>query len=309
MRIGIVGAGAVGLYYGARLQRASEDAHFLVRSDFDAIARSGIAIRAPDASFQLRKVNVYRTTDQIGPVDLVILGLKATSNGEIPSLIKPMVHPGTIILSMQNGLGAVPFLESQFPRNSVLGGSCFICLNRVKPGTVENFYVGRLGVTGRDQAARDAIANMFKRAGVNARAFEDMNLLQWKKLLWNIPFNGLSIAAGQVSTDVIISDPNLSRLARGLMEEVVAIASALGLVIDSKLIDRQFEMTKTMGDYRPSSLVDFQAGRSVEVEAIWGEPLRKAIAAGVDAPKLETLYRLLRIACRERDAENPVASD
>lgn len=121
--------------------------------------------------------------------------------------------------------------------------------------------------------------------------------MQWRKLVWNVPFNGLTIAAGGVTTDVIVSDEGLSGLARGLMEEIVAAAEKMGMELSRDLIEENIELTRTMGEYAPSSLVDYQAGRVVEVEAIWGEPLRQGLLAGAEMPRLEGLYRLLRLAC------------
>lgn len=303
MRVGVVGSGAVGLYYGARLQRSGEEVHFLVRSDLEEIRRTGIRIRASDSTFQLSQVNAYESVESIGVVDLVLIAVKTTSNALLPDLLKPIVGPDTVLLTLQNGLGNVAFLRDFFPKNPILSGSCFVGLNRVGPGTVENYYLGSIAIAGEranEVALCRTVSDWFRKASLNANVFENMEQLHWKKLLWNIPFNGLSIVAGRVATDVILNDRNLSRLARGIMEEIVSIAGALGHEIESELIDQQFEITKTMGEYKPSSLLDFAAGKKVEVEAIWGEPLREAIRAGVDAPKLETLYRLLRISCADR---------
>lgn len=303
MKIGIVGAGAVGLYYGARLQRLGEDVRFLLRSDFEAISEKGIRILASDGNFHLEAVKAYRSSAEIGIVDLVIVALKATSNADLHDLIAPIVGPDTLILSLQNGLGDDELLQTLFPVNRILGGLCFICLNRVAAGVVENYNLGSIAIGERGGPASEEtkrIGDMLNRAGVNCRVSDDLRHMQWKKLVWNIPFNGLSIAAGGVTTDVIISDEGLSRLARGLMEEVVDVASALGMEIDGGFIDEQFALTRSMGEYKPSSLVDYLAGRAVEVEAIWGEPLRQGARAGLDLPKLETLYRLLSIACQGR---------
>ena len=144
------------------------------------------------------------------------------------------------------------------------------------------------------------IGALLSSSGLNCRISYNLRLMQWKKLVWNVPFNGLSIAAGEVTTDVIVSDESLSGLARGLMEEIVRAASAFGMEIEEDFMDEQFALTRSIGDYSPSSLVDYMAGRNVEVEAIWGEPLRQAAQVGLDLPKLETLYRLLRIACNGR---------
>ena len=129
MRIGVIGAGAVGLYYGARLQRSGEEVRFLLRSDFDAISENGIRVRASDGNFSLPEVLGYRDSVEIGVVDLAIVALKATSNEALKALLDPIVGPETAILSLQNGLGDDEFLKELFPQNRVLGGLCFICLN------------------------------------------------------------------------------------------------------------------------------------------------------------------------------------
>lgn len=302
MRIAVVGSGAVGLYYGARLQRAGEDVHFLLRGDYEAIKRHGIKIRARDSHFQLNDVNGYLNSREIGEVDLVIVALKAVSNQVLLELLQPVTNPKTAIVTLQNGLGNVEYLRRHFPVNPLFCGACYICLSRVEPGVVENYLLGSIAIAQEGETNPEllkSIANMLNRASLNCRTSRNIDLMRWEKLLWNVPFNGLSIVAGKLTTDLILADEGLSRLARGLMEELIGAAAALGLEIDLKLVDRQFEITSSMGEYSPSSLVDFLAGRKVEVEAIWGEPLRQGLKAGQDMPKLETLYRLLRIACSD----------
>lgn len=303
MKIGIVGAGAIGLYYGARLQRLGEDVSFLLRSDFEAISEHGIRVRASDGNFRLERVKGYRSSAEIGIVDLAIVALKATANVHLRDLLAPIVGPETSILTLQNGLGGDELLAKEFPDNRILGGLCFTCLNRVDPGVVENYLLGSVAIGelgGPASRKTKQIGELLNRSGANCRVTDDLKLMQWRKLVWNVPFNGLSIAAGEVSTDVIVSDEGLSRLARGLMQEIVDIAAALGKEIEPDFIEEQFALTRSMGEYKPSSLVDYQAGRTVEVDAIWGEPLRLGVEAGLDLPKLETLYRLLRIACGSR---------
>jgi len=119
---------------------------------------------------------------------------------------------------------------------------------------------------------------------------EHLDEARWRKLVWNIPFNGLAIAAGGLTTDRICADPRLATRVRELMAEVQRAAAAFGHVIADEFLQRQFEVTPAMGAYQPSSLVDFRAGREVEVEAIWGEPLRRAQRAGVAMPALAALY-------------------
>ena len=303
MRIGIVGSGAVGLYYGARLQRSGQDVQFLLRSDYHAIMRSGIRVRASDTSFQVGEVNGFLAPEEIGEVDLIIVSVKSISNQDLPNLLTPMLKTGTIIATFQNGLGNYEFLKSAFPKNPILVGACFVCLNRVAPGVVENYYLGSV-VLGGDKREREAfsssVAAIMESARIRCRVSEDLHQLLWEKLLWNVPFNGLAIAAGEISTDLILSSDALRNLARGLMEEIVLGAKSQGLEVEIELIDHLIQETRSMGAYRPSSLVDFVEGKPVELESIWGEPLRRAMSSGVELPKLETLYRLLKILCERQ---------
>ncbi|HTO02972.1 MAG TPA: ketopantoate reductase C-terminal domain-containing protein, partial [Opitutus sp.] len=139
-----------------------------------------------------------------------------------------------------------------------------------------------------------ALAVQFETAGVKIRVAENLAEARWKKLVWNIPFNGLSIATGGLTTDRICADPTLSARVRLLMKEVQQAAAALGYTISDEHLRQQFEVTPPMGAYQPSSLVDYLAGREVEIEAIWGEPLRRAQAAGAWVPELARLYSEVR---------------
>lgn len=296
-RIAVVGAGAVGAYYGAMLAFAGEDVHFLFRSDFEVVSREGLTIRTPDGDRALAPVQAYSTTDEIGPCDLVIVALKATSNSALPELLKPLLKRETILLTLQNGLGNEEFLAGHYGEERVMGALCFICLNRTSPGIVENFFPGYLVVgdfRGTDTARADEVAKMFSRAGLDGRFSDSLTEARWRKLVWNIPFNGLAIAGGGIDTQKILADEGLRRLARALMHETINLAKREHVEIEEEFVQRQFDLTEPMGPYKPSSLIDYLAGREVEVEAIWGEPLRRGKASGLKTPRLEMLYWLLK---------------
>ena len=135
--------------------------------------------------------------------------------------------------------------------------------------------------------------------GVEANAVDDLDGERWRKLLWNIPFNGLSIAAG-ANVAGVLADAGLRRLARSLMDEVLDAARRLGHAIPDSFADWQLDRSDSMGGYRPSSMIDFELGRPVEVEAIWGEPLRQGIAVGASMPKLEMLHAIIRHVAERR---------
>lgn len=296
----LIGPGAIGLYYGGRLAQSGVQLQVLGRSDFSALSAEGIRIRMMDsvskvckAEYQVRPAGLARTSEEIGPVDCVVVAAKSTANADLIETLRPLVHEGTVLLSLQNGMGNAEFFASAFPENPVLVGLCFVCVNRVEPGLVENYLPGRveLGSLGeRFPRQLEEVVQVLLAAGVQCRASTSLNASLWRKLCWNVPFNGLSIAAGGITTDKILEDVELNRRAHVLMEEVRAVAAADGVAISDDFMQGQFDVTERMGAYQPSSLIDFLAGRPVELDAIWGEPLRRGQSHGVAMPELERVH-------------------
>ena len=298
--VAVVGAGAIGLYYGGRLAAAGEDVRFLARTDYDVLRRDGLKVESVHGDFELPQLRAYRKPEEIGPVDLVIVAWKATSNPLLDGVLAPLLHAQTQVLTLQNDLGNCECIAQITGPARVLGGLCFVCINRVAPGRIQHSAAGKVaigewrpGVPGR--AAE--IARRFKAAGVPAVAVANLQQAQWEKLVWNIPFNGLSVAEGGVTTDVLLASPALEAEIRALMAEVIAAARALGLDLGDELIDFHVERTRPMGPYRTSSMIDFVAGREIEVDPIWREPLRQARAAGVAMPHTAALLRRIEARC------------
>ena len=296
-KIAVIGAGAVGCYYGGLLARAGRDVRFLMRADLDAVKSSGLTIVTQGETVKLPEVKAYATTREIGPCDLVIVALKATANAALEELLPPLLGPETVVLTLQNGLGNEEFISERWGAERTMGALCFVCLNRTAPGVIEHYDHGTLsiGEFRRPKSARaEAIASAFREAGIEASAVENLVTERWRKLLWNIPFNGLAIAAGGATVADVLADDDLRLLARQLMDEALDAARRLGHEIPDEFADWQIERSYRMGAYKPSSMIDWLARRPVEVEAIWGEPWRQGVAAGASMARLETLYRLLK---------------
>lgn len=301
----LIGPGAIGLNYGAQLVKSGVALHLLARADYHALQARGITYREVDPQTgdvsevpEIRPRSVVARAEELPPSDCVLTAAKATVNEALVETLGQAVRSNeTIILTLQNGMGNAEFFARHFPENPILVGICFVCANRTAPGVVENYHPGRvqLGSYGNrwPAIARKVVAD-FSGAGIRTDFSEDLNASIWRKLCWNIPFNGLSIAAGGLTTDRILADPALTHRARALMEEVRAAASRDGREISEKFIQSQFDLTAKMGAYRPSSLIDYQEGRPVEVEAIWGEPLRRGQALGLQMPELAKLYSQIR---------------
>lgn len=301
--VAIVGSGAIGLYYGGRLAAAGENVKFLLRSDFDDIQQNGLHCESIHGDFALPKLQGFRRAEEIGPVDLVIVAWKATANSHLADVLPPLLHADTQVLTLQNGLGNCEAIAAITGGERVLGGLCFVCLNRLSPGFVKHLASGRISVgefrpDGRGRAAE--IVRRFKAAGIPAVIGEPLEEAQWKKLVWNIPFNGLSIAEGGVTTDQLLANPETEAEIRALMSETITAARAQGLNLSDELAEQNIEQTRPMDAYRPSSMIDFVEGREVEVEGIWAEPLRRAEAAGVAMPHLKKLLERIRERVRQR---------
>jgi 2-dehydropantoate 2-reductase len=302
-RIAVVGSGAVGGYYGAMLAAAGCDVHFLMRRELEVVKDRGLRVRSGQGDFHLETVNAYGSSEAIGPVDLVIIALKTTANEVLLELIPPLLKEGTMLLTLQNGLGADELLAEQFGGERVMGGLCFVCLNRTEPGVIDHIGEGRIHLgeySGEALPRTHEVAGAFNEAGVDCVVTDRLAGARWKKLVWNVPFNGLSIIGGGIDVGQILADEELLGLTRELMGEVVGAAGKLGYALRESLVEDQIEVTRRMGAYRPSSLIDYLEGREVEVESIWGEPWRRGVNAGAEVGRMEMVYRQIQRALRER---------
>jgi 2-dehydropantoate 2-reductase len=297
--IAVIGAGAVGGYYGARLAQHGHPVHFLLRSDYDAIRRNGMTVRSCAGDFRLapEQVHAYNNPKQMPKVDLVLVTLKTTANDQFEPLIRPLLKEDTAVLTIQNGLGNEECLAELFGADRILGGMAFTCINRIGPGIIHHIDHGviRLGeFNGGPSERATRIAEMFKSSQIPCEVLDDLKAGRWAKLVWNVPFNGLG-AALDLTTDKLLGSAEGMDLLLALMHEVIAAAEALGVRMPEDMIDRQVRHTSTMGAYRSSMQIDRQEGRALEVESILGEPLRQARRAGVSTPKLEMLYQITKL--------------
>ncbi|OOG84301.1 2-dehydropantoate 2-reductase [Pseudomonas sp. A25(2017)] len=307
-RIGMIGTGAIGGFYGVMLARAGFDVHFLLRSEFAAVAEAGLRIdSAVHGALALNPVQAYRSAADMPPCDWLLVGAKTTSNAELAPAITQAAADGAKVLLLQNGLDVEDDLRPLLPDSlHLLGGLCLICVHRVGPGVVTHQALGAVNVGYHsgpcaDQAQRMVIveeaATLFRSAGIDAQAMPGLQQARWQKLVWNVPYNGLSVLLGASTTPLMANDHS-RELIQALMGEVVRGAQACGHHIAPGYAEYLFTMTEKMPDYWPSMYHDYSHKRALELDAIYGRPLAAAKAAGCELPKIEALYQALAFVDR-----------
>ena len=290
--------------------------------------RNGLLIQSPQGDFRIHP-ECARSPEEIGVSDLVLIGLKTTANDRFADLLPPLVGPSTAVLTLQNGLGNEESLAQLVSPDAILGGLCFVCLNRTEPGVIHHIDHGKvvLGEFQRPPQARThEIAEHFRQAGISCSVSDNLALAHWEKLVWNVPFNGLGVASAAgyegfisgklpsalqpcLTTDKLLSDSCWESLVRDLMLEIIAAARALGFSIPESLANHQIERTRTMGAYKASTLIDFERCQPLELHSLFLEPLRQARASGTKTPRLETLCHVLtRLDAQRTRAGTSVAS-
>jgi len=297
----ILGTGALGGYYGACLQRAGLDVHFLLHSDYEHVSKYGLIIESPEGDFTLSQVNAYSNVAQMPRCDVVAIALKTTQNHLLAQLLPAVVKDDGVVLVLQNGLGIEDEVAQIVGSCRVIGGLCFLCSNKVGPGHIHHLDYKEITLGEYDPNYRPGgitqrlrqIACDFERAGIPIQLAEDLLLARWRKLVWNIPYNGLSVILDAM-TDELMANKYARSLVEQLMHEVVAGAAKCDRYIPDSFIQKMLDHTAQMKPYRTSMKIDYDRQQPLEVEAIFGNPLRVAQAAGANLPQIATLYLQLK---------------
>lgn len=311
----IIGTGAIGGFYGAKLQQAGFEVHFLLHRDYQFVRQRGLRVDSVWGDFTLDSLNVYNDVQKMPACDVVIVALKTTRNGLLNTLLPPVLKESGAVLMLQNGLGNEEAIAPIVGNTHILGGLCFICSNKVGEGHIHHLDYGTitlgeyapdyqpLGITA---TLRD-IAGDFETAGIPIQFAEDLLLARWKKLIWNIPYNGLSVVLN-ARTDEIMGNEYTSLLCEQLMHEVVAVAAAYNREIPESFIHKMLDHTANMKPYITSMKLDYDHQRTLEVESIVGNPLQAAIAKNIPVPKMAMLYAQLNFINTQIKAKSNLPS-
>jgi 2-dehydropantoate 2-reductase len=305
-RYAIVGTGALGGFYGARLQRAGLEVHYLLHRDYDHVKHCGLVVDSVEGNFMLPQVQAYQDANEMPVCDVVVVALKTTQNHVLSAILPHITRPDGIVFVLQNGLGLEEAIAELVPQSTLIGGLCFLCSNKVGPGHIRHLDYGQINL-GEYQAGHvpagitepmQQVAEDFELAGIQILLEDDLLLARWKKLVWNIPFNGLSVVLNS-STDELMAHAETRKLSEKLMLEVVAIAAQYQRVISPDFIETMLSYTEKMKPYRTSMKIDYDEHKLMEIETMFGNPLRAAQKAKVSVPKIEMLYQQLKFLERK----------
>jgi len=296
MKYAVIGAGAVGGYFGGRLANAGRDVCFLLHSDYDYVCSHGLRVDSCRGDFLLNPVQAYRDAAGLPQCDVVLVGLKTVNNHLLPDMLRKVAGPETLVVLIQNGIGMEDDLQKAMSGLQIAAATAFICSSKIGPGHISHMDYGSLTIANyscRDAARLDALVSDFTAAGVETFT-ADYLLARWRKAVWNMPFNGMTVALN-TSTDALLANPDTRRLIREQMLEVIGAANACGVrKLDESFADKQLAATDRMTPYKPSMKLDYDFGRPMEIYYLYSRPIAIAAASGFEMTRLKMLEAQLR---------------
>jgi 2-dehydropantoate 2-reductase len=304
MRFSVIGTGAIGGFYGGLLAHAGQEVHFLLRSDYEHVKNHGLFIQSDVLGpIQIDNVKAYRNVSEMPRSDVVLICLKSTENKSLlPALLPPLLHADTVVIPIQNGLGVEKDIAEMFPGISVAGGIAQIAANKTGPGSLHHQDYGylELGSYNIEKPERlNEIVAAFEKTRIGISAADDLAHLRWRKLVWNITFNGLSVILN-TTTDRVLHVPSARSLAKKIMLEVIAGANACNVDIPEHFADELLEFTEKMHPYAPSMKLDFDSGRPLEIHYIYENPVNTANSAGYYMSTVDVLAKQLTFLSEEK---------
>lgn len=294
----VIGAGAIGAFYGSVLARAGCEVSVVARGDFDAVARDGYRIQSVLGDLSFRPVQLLRdVNDWRGDADYVLVALKLVRGLDRIGLIRPVLAAKTAIVLVQNGIDIEPEVARALPQNELLSGVAYAAASREAPGVVRHhsqFTRLILGCypSGISPAA-EHFAALLKAGGSNCALTGDIVGARWQKCAWNTVFNPVSALGDGLGTRDILGSEASTQFVREAIAEVCAVAAASGHPLPADTAEQQIAGTRRLPNYVSSMGQDRVAGRPMETEALLGNAVRIARALAVPVPRLETLYALL----------------
>lgn len=296
LKYAIIGSGGIGGLYGGFLAKSGYEVHFLLRSDYDFVKQNGLQIDSVKGDFHLSSPNVYKEASAMPVCDVVLVCLKTIQNKILKDLLPSILHKNSVVILVQNGLGIEKELSDIFTNVSVAGATAFVCTTKVGPGHIHHAEYGTLTIAkycGDCDMILNQVADDFINAGIQVNLSDDLNSIRWKKLVWNIPYNGLTVVLN-AATDELTFNTATRSLVIDLMNEVVDAGRICGAKISDSFVSKMIEMTEKMTPYSPSMRLDYEARRPMEIQTMYTNPIKIAKEKGFEMKKTQMLEQQLR---------------
>jgi 2-dehydropantoate 2-reductase len=302
MRIAIMGTGAVGGYFGAKLAAAGHEVVFIARQKYlAAMRRNGLRVESPAGNLYAQNALVTASPADAGIVDLVLLCVKSYDTLEATAAIAPMMSERTAILSLQNGIDNPEKIAAHLGSERTLAGVVYIGAEILAPGVIRHWSGGKIvlgSINGQPGDTAHIIEQALSSAQVPCEISAAIEQVQWAKLLWNAPFCAISCLTRSTVREIVESE-SLTKLARDCMIEVQSAARTRGIDLNTELFDQTLAFSRGLGEFKPSMLQDLEAGKPLEYDAFNGIVVRLLEQAGQQAPTNQVFYRALEFLDRK----------
>ncbi len=296
LKYAIIGTGAVGAFYGLQLQQAGYDVHFLCHSSYKMVKEKGLELHWKN-KITMTKVNAYANVKDMPRCDIILVCLKTTENHLLKKILLPIIKKDSVIIMLQNGLGNEEAIEKNFPNASIICATTNVGAAKIAPNVIScnHFKMTKIAPYAISEKNPDALknfANALVAANIPVTVYDDYLVLRWQKLLWNIPFNGLSVVYQMDSLTLL--EKHYDEIG-AIAKEIMQIAKAYNREISSEFYQNMLDFTRTLGHYQTSMLVDFLHHRPLELTYFYENPLKAAKVKNIAAPHMASLHQRLHL--------------
>jgi len=297
-KILVIGAGAIGCFYASKLASQGVQIVLWCRSNYDFIKENGLEIESYQGNYRFIPHRVIKNLDEINEdFDYILIATKNLPSIDISGLISNIIKSKTTIILAQNGIHIENSLAKNFPNNEIISVIAFVAVSRKFANVIYHQDYGKLTIgTYNNKASQHVyfLENLWKKSGIEVEVSDNILLERWKKLVWNGAFNPLSVILRGKNTAEILNNELALNLVKNIMKEIVEIALIDNCQLPKDIIEMNIIATQKMKPYKTSMLLDFEAGREMEVEAILGNAIKYAKSKSILTPYLSTIYAILK---------------
>jgi 2-dehydropantoate 2-reductase len=299
MRIAVVGAGGTGGYFGGLLARAGQDVTFIARGvHLEALRAWGLTVESKLSGTFTVPVQATDAPGEVAPVDLILFCVKTYDTDTAAESIRPLIRPGTTLLSLQNGIDNEERIARASGHTSGIGAAAYVVSAIKAPGIVaQTAGPGKIvlgEVSGGTGARPERLRDVLLGAGISAEVNPDIRLVLWQKFLFICAFSGVT-ALTRLPIGTILSDPVTRALFLGTVEEVEVVARAAGIDLPADCTEQALATAASVEPWGRGSLYhDLAGGRRLELESLNGEVVRRGVEHGIETPSNFAVYAALR---------------